>query len=227
MSQQINLVLPELRPRFDWSGLPMVLVAAALGLLLAGGVYANGKMQIAKLQAQEVVVKGQLAGLQQQVQVFGQAIAARQGDGGLPGAIAEQRAGNLERKAVLEMLASGAAGESRGYAGALQGFSRQTLEGLWLTRFVLASGAIELHGAVLSPSLLPRYIDKLNTEPAFSGRRFAALDMTGIEAASKEALPTTGAASVPASAVAQGAPLRHTQFVLRSSLQAPPGEAAR
>jgi hypothetical protein len=47
---------------------------------------------------------------------------------------------------VLEMLASGAAGESRGYASALQGFSRQTLEGLWLTRFVLAGGAIELQG---------------------------------------------------------------------------------
>lgn len=227
MSQQINLVLSELRPRFDWLGLPVVLAAAVLGLLLAGGVYANGRLQIAKLQAQELVVKGQLAGLQQQVQVFAQAITGRKGDAGLPRAIAEQRTGNLERKDVLEMLASGAAGESRGYASALQGLSRQTLEGLWLTRFVLASGAIELHGALLSPSLLPRYIDKLNTEAAFSGRHFAALDMTGIEAASKEPLPTLGAASsVPASAVAQGAPLRHTAFVLRSSLQAP-GETAR
>lgn len=221
MSQQINLVLPELRPRFDWLGLPVVLGAAVFGLLLVGGVYANGRMQVARMQLQDQVVKGQLTSLQQQVQVFAQAISARQGDASLPDAIAEQRSGNRERKTVLDMLAQGAAGESRGYAPALQGLSRQTLEGLWLTRFVLASSTIELHGALLSPSLLPRYIDKLNGEPAFSGRRFAALDMTGVAAAGKAAIPATGAADVPS-----GAPLRHTTFVLRSSLQTP-GEAAR
>lgn len=33
MSQQINLLLPELRPRFDWLALPVVLGAALVGLL--------------------------------------------------------------------------------------------------------------------------------------------------------------------------------------------------
>ena len=34
MSQQINLLLPELRPRFDWLALPVVAAAGLAGLLL-------------------------------------------------------------------------------------------------------------------------------------------------------------------------------------------------
>jgi hypothetical protein len=79
---------------------------------------------------------------------------------------------------------------------------------------------------LLSPALLPRYIDKLNTETAFFGRRFAALDMTGVEAASRESVAGNGCCPVPTSAAQQGAPLRHTAFVLRSSLQ-PREEAAQ
>lgn len=224
MSQQINLILPELRPRFDWLGFPVVVIASLLALLLVACVFSWQQLQVARLQAEEVAIKGQLDSLQVQLQALGQAIGARRGDPKLPEAIAEQRTGNAERKNVLDLLAKGAAGNESGYVGAFQGFSRQTLDGLWLTGFALASDGFEIHGALLEPSLLPRYIDKLNKEPAFAGRRFAALDMTGVDPA-KPALPAAGAQPVVAVA-ATGAPQRHTLFVLRSSLQNS-GEAAQ
>jgi hypothetical protein len=58
MSQQINLVLPELRPRFDWLGLPVVAAAAIVGLLLVGGFYGYQKMQLAKLAGTGTYAQG-------------------------------------------------------------------------------------------------------------------------------------------------------------------------
>jgi hypothetical protein len=220
MSQQINLLLPELRPRFDWLGLPVVLALAVIGLLLVGGLVSYEKSQVAALEAQDRALKLQITAMQQEVMSLGQLVSGRKGDPALPMLLDALRSGNEERQAVLKALDTGFGGEKSGFAGILEGFSRQTIEGLWLTRFELAGGNVQIEGAVIDPSLLPRFIDKLNTEPVFSGRRFAALDMKAIEA---DVAPTPAAPAVPPSAVAgtqikARVPLRHTQFVLRSDL---------
>jgi hypothetical protein len=40
-----------------------------------------------------------------------------------------------------------------------------------------ASGSMEIHGRTVDPALLPEYIRRLNKEPAFRGRAFAALKL--------------------------------------------------
>ena len=47
MSQQINLLLPALRPRFDWLALPVVIGVALVGLVLLGILAALGAMESA------------------------------------------------------------------------------------------------------------------------------------------------------------------------------------
>ncbi len=224
MSQQINLLLPELRPRFDWLGLPVVVAAAVLGLLLLGGYFTYEKTQLAKLEAQDAVVKQQLAAMQQEVLSLGQIVSGRKGDPMLPVLLDALRLGNEERQSVLSALNNGFGGERLGFSGVLDGFSRQTIDNLWLTRFELAGGNIHLEGSAIDPSLLPRFIDKLNAEAVFSGRQFAALDMKSVDA---DVVPATPA-SVPGTAPVVPAvsatpskahvPLRHVQFVLRSEL---------
>lgn len=220
MSQQINLLLPELRPRFDWLGLPVVLALALVGLLSVGGLVSYEKSRLAALDAQEQEIKLQITAMQQQVVSLGQLVSGRKGDPALPMLLDALRSGNEERQAVLKALDAGVGGEKAGFAGVLEGFSRQTIEGLWLTRFALAGGNVQIEGAVIDPSLLPRFIDKLNTEPVFSGRRFAALDMKAVEADAAPAPATPDAPPVVMAATPTKArvPLRHTQFVLRSEL---------
>jgi hypothetical protein len=80
---------------------------------------------------------------------------------------------------AMDALKGGAFGSQQGFAEYLRAFSRQTLSGLWLTGFSIAgSGELEIQGRVLSPDLVPSYIQRLNREQVFAGRNFANLEMS-------------------------------------------------
>lgn len=211
MSQQINLLLPALRPRFDWLALPLVAGAALAGLVLISTLAMLGLGQAASLKASEAEIRSQLAAAQQQVQALGQSLAARQGDTTLDRQISEARLALVQRQEVLAVIARGDVTQGNAYSGLLQGFSRQTVEGVWLVGFGFAGKEIEIRGRLLDPALLPTYINRLNNEPAFAGRRFAALDMKGFDPADEKRSdsPSPAATKVPA---------RYTEFALRTEL---------
>ncbi|MBP5986600.1 MAG: hypothetical protein KA538_05395 [Azonexus sp.] len=209
MSQQINLLLPELRPRFDWLALPVVGGAALAGLLLLVAMAVMTAMTTDGLKAREANVRNQLAALQQQVQSLGRTLGARQADTALERQIASARLAVSQRQEVLNVIAQGDVAGSNAYSGLLQGFSRQIVDGVWLVGFGFAQKDVEIRGRLTDPALLPMYINRLNAEPAFAGRRFATLDMKGVEPAAARA----DAAPAPATAVTTA---RFTEFVLRT-----------
>lgn len=214
MSQQINLLLPELRPRFDWLALPVVAAAGAAGLLLIALLASAGVMRVNALKENETALRAQLTALQQQVQTLGQRLGARQGDTTLDQQLAAARLAVAQRQDVLNVVAQGDLPSSHAYSGLFEGFSRQVVEGAWLTGFVFAQKNIEIRGRLTDPALLPEYIGRLNAEPAFAGRRFAALDMKGVE-------PAPASPETPAAPPARAAVLpRHTEFVLRTEPEA-------
>lgn len=182
MSQQINLLLPELRPRFDWLGFPFVSSVALIGLLLVAVAYGYLGARLDALRQREASVRNELVGVQEQVKSIGQAIAARRGNAGLEQRIVDLRQGIADRQAVLAAVAQGGEVARPGYAGVLRAFSRLSMPGVWLVGFGLSGAEVELKGRLIDPALLPRYIGRLNDEPDFAGRRFAALDMKGIDA---------------------------------------------
>ncbi|WP_310491472.1 PilN domain-containing protein [Dechloromonas sp.] len=211
MSQQINLLLPALRPRFDWLALPVVAGVALAGLVLISILAMLGLTQAATLKASEAEIKNQLAAVQQQVQTLGQSLAARQGDTSLDRQIATARLALTQRQEVLAVIAQGDITQGSAYSGLLQGFSRQTVDGVWLVGFGFADKEIEIRGRLLDPALLPTYINRLNDEPAFAGRRFATLDMKGFDPADDKRgdSPPSVKTKVPA---------RYTEFALRTEL---------
>lgn len=211
MSQQINLLLPELRPRFDWLSLPVVGGAAVVGLALLGALAAFGAAQSGRLRASEAEIKSQVAAAQQQIQSLGQTLGGRQGDSTLDHQITAIRLAVTQRQEVLSLIAQGDVARGSTYSGLLQGFSRQTADGVWLQGFSFADRNIEIHGRLTDPALLPTYINRLNNEPAFAGRRFAALDMTGVDPAAEKHGDTPEAARAKA-------PARYTEFALRTEL---------
>lgn len=208
MSQQINLLLPELRPRFDWLALPVVVGAALLGLLVLFVLAEVQLLRVSQLRNDEAAVNGQLLNLQQQVQSLGQAVSTRKPNEALVPEIENAKTGVEQRQQVLSFIAQGDISKGGGFAGMLQGFSRQTVEGVWLVGFGLASSGIEIRGRLIDPALLPVYINKLNGDEAFAGRRFSALEMKGVEPVVEEVKDKT------VQPLSKGG--RYTEFVLRT-----------
>lgn len=218
MSQQINLLLPELRPRFDWLALPLVAGAAVAGLVLVVGIAQFQSFRATRLASTASSINGQVLNLQQQVQTLGQAVAARKPNPALHDEIAALRAGVDQRREVLAYVGRGSGETAPGFSAMLQGFARQDIEGVWLVGFGLSHGGLEIRGRLLDPALLPRYIARLNDDPAFAGRHFAALEMKGVGPLPAPAVASAAVAKVPAVPAVPTAP--YTEFALRT--EAPP-----
>lgn len=191
MSQQINLILDRFQPRFDWLALPVVLTGALVLVLGVVALAGYQQWQLAALRGEESRLAGEAKALQMQMQALGTTLAARRPDPALDAGMARLRADIAQRGEVLRVLREGRIGDGEpGYAEVLAGFSRQVVEGAWLTGFAVQGKEIEIRGRVTEPARLPVYIGRLNGEPAFSGRHFAALDMGDGD-------PGAGAARLP------------------------------
>ena len=85
----------------------------------------------------------------------------------------------LMQQEIVQTLKSGAIGNTTGYAEYMRAFSRQIVNGIWLTSFNIIGDAaqISLGGAVLRPELVPLYVRRLNRENVMRGKSFASLQM--------------------------------------------------
>ena len=147
--------------------------------------------------------------MQQRLQSLAQSLSARQGNVDLPHQLAVAKAGVVQRQEVLTFVGQGNTTQVREFSGMFQGFARQSVNGVWLVGFNLAQSGIEIRGRLLDPALLPVYIGRLNADSAFTGRRFAALEMNGIDPAT-ERREDSAAGKKP---LVGG---RYTEFVLRT-----------
>jgi hypothetical protein len=116
--------------------------------------------------------------------------SARKPDAQVEAEIAQLEVELKQAQEAIGALRGGEFGDEQGFAEYLRAFSRQSVDGLWLTGFVItASGELELRGRVLRPDLVPSYIQRLSREEVFAGRSFARFEMSrpeGERAADKQ-----------------------------------------
>lgn len=97
---------------------------------------------------------------------------------------------------LQQVLDSGGAGRTEGYADYLLALSRQGARGsnaLWITGFkVLPDGQLELQGRMSDARALPEYLRRLNEEPLFRGRSFAQLNVKAGDSFSEFLLLASG-----------------------------------
>nr|WP_242467993.1 PilN domain-containing protein [Halorhodospira neutriphila] len=72
--------------------------------------------------------------------------------------------------------------QRQGFSPILEGLARQRVARLWLTDFTVGAERLRLHGRATHPRLVPRFLDALAREPAFSGTRFADFRMQRLDA---------------------------------------------
>ncbi|HET9404360.1 MAG TPA: MSHA biogenesis protein MshI [Burkholderiales bacterium] len=178
MSQNINLFNTAFRKQRQV--LTLATVAQLLGITLVAlfGYHYYLQQQVGGLAAELQGAEGLLKSQRGYVDRLKGRAAAPKADTQLEADIARYEAELKLARGSMDALKGGAFGNQQGFAEYLRAFSRQSVNGLWLTGFTIAgSGELEIRGRVLSPDLVPGYIQRLNKEQVLAGRSFARLEM--------------------------------------------------
>jgi hypothetical protein len=78
------------------------------------------------------------------------------------------------RRAAIEVLRSGAAGQTSGFAARMEALARRHVDGLWIDKLILSgtTGTMSIGGSTLNPDTVPVYLRSLAQESVLSGTRF-------------------------------------------------------
>ncbi len=200
MSQQINLYNPVFMKRKKYFSANAML--QALLLIAAGSAlfYAYAAYQVGLLAKQSEEAGNRHTAEQLKLARYAAEFSPQQASLSLEEELKKEEARAAAQRVLIETLKGGAIGNTVGHSEYMRAFARQAISGLWLTGFNIAEDGVQIgmSGAVLSPELLPAYIQKLSGETVMRGKIFASLQMRqpGAE---------------------DGKPARHIEFILQSS----------
>lgn len=220
MSQQINLYELRLRPRHELANARNLGFAALALLLLMTSLALWARFDAGRKSVAAAVFQKQVADEQERLTAFSTTVAQRQVSPALASELEIAKATLAVRSDVIALLDSGKLGNTSGFSALMSGFARHSQSDLWLTGFLVTTGGaeIEIRGRLLDPSRLPTYVQRLRSEPVFQGRRFATLEMRGVDP-DEQNTESPGTAKVSAPGVPSpsvpGVP-RFVEFVLRS-----------
>lgn len=179
MSQQINLFNPVfLKQKKYFSAVTM---AQALGMIVLGiglmGLYVN--MQLGRLRPEANVVTAQLEAARAQLASVKATQGIRQKDDALDLQVRRTESEVAALQRVSYLLSQGDIGNASGYSDYMRAFSRQIVDGVWLTEFSIGGGGghIALAGRALRPELVPAYLSRLSNEPTMHGRSFGVFEL--------------------------------------------------
>ncbi len=179
MSQQINLFNPIFLKKKKYFS--TVAMAQSLGLLLLGSAFVAGyaHFQVASLNKEAAITRMHLADAQTQLAKIRAENAPRQKSQALENQIAKAEAETQSLKQVFDTLQKGDIGNTEGYSEYLRAFSRQIVDGVWLTGLTLvgAGNEIGVDGRALQPELVATYMNRLKREPVLQGKSFGTLHM--------------------------------------------------
>lgn len=179
MSQNINLLGPAFRKRPQL--LTLVRVAQCVGITLAAllAYHFDLQQQVSGLSAELRTAERLLSSQRVLAEKLKGKPGVPRADAQLDADVARLEAELKTAREAMEGLKGGAFGNQQGFAEYLRAFSRQSVNGMWLTGFSIAGGGeLEIRGRALSPDLVPSYIQRLNREQVFAGRSFARLEMS-------------------------------------------------
>lgn len=174
MDQQINLYTAEFRP--ETNAFQSMFMFQAVGILvfslLCISLYARHEVNGVD---REIELVGQLeAAAIERLQSVGPLIASITGERTWAEQLEEATRTLGERQAVLNLIRSTSLGDTDGFSGQLEALARQDIDGIWLTRIVLAgrNRSTRIEGRTYRAELIPAYVQSLTDEAAFSDLRF-------------------------------------------------------
>jgi hypothetical protein len=177
MSQQINLFNPIFRKQgFSYTSATAILYGVGIALALAAlvAVYEDYQLRAFQTQAQvDDEAYKETTALHDKLAAELQ--AQQKPNASLEAEFAALDAQLQGRQEIIATLKSGAVGNTDGFSDYMRAFSRQSINGLWLTGFDIAGNELALQGRTLSADLVASYLKQLNQEKALQGHRFVAM----------------------------------------------------
>jgi len=179
MRQQVNLFNPIFLIQRKYFSVTAMLQALAMIAVGSGVFYVYAAHQVKLLAKQSEEASKRYTAEQTRLARYTAEFSPQQSS-----QLLEEELKNAEAKAaaqheLVETLKSGVIGNTAGYSEYMRAFARQAVPGLWLTGFNITGDAAQMsiNGAVLSPELVPAYIQKLSREKVMHGKIFASLQM--------------------------------------------------
>jgi len=180
-SQQINLLLPELRPHRDWltSSRLAVGLAAICGVLLILGLW-NG-WQAGRLENNLELAEQALAEQSARTEALERDVAGRATDRELVREMETREQRLAQTRELYEFMSTTSLGNLTGYSEHLKDLSRASFQGLWLTQVNIAGDAsnVVLRGSALQAAMLPDFVGRLSMgDSEIRNQRFSRLTST-------------------------------------------------
>lgn len=179
MSLQINLLNPLLRRQPSYFSLSTML--QALGFIILGSLlfYGYAVFREEQLNKQFGEENKRFEAEKARMILLEAEFSPQQSDQTLQDEVQQIEKKLATQGDLIETLKSSAGGNTVGYSEYMRAFSRQAVQGLWLTSFKLAGDGseISLSGAALDPELLPVYIQNLGKEKIMHGMAFSTLQI--------------------------------------------------
>lgn len=177
MSQYINLLGPAFRKQRLVLTLGRTLALVGVTAVVMAGMMLYDQHRIEGVREELASAQG----LMKAQNVYTSRLkgdGAQKGNTVLDGDIQRLETDLKSARDSMAVLEGGALGNRDGFARYMQAFSRQSIDGLWLTGFSVGGGGdVTIQGRVIRAELVPTYIQRLNGEPALKGREFSALEM--------------------------------------------------
>ena len=177
--QQVNLYQNELRTqKLNYSALMLAQISVILLVVFAtftGFRFFQLQQHQASLIENQQKQKIAMADLQK-IQAE---LSLRKKDSKLAKLITDKTRELANKQKVYGILSRDEFGNTKGFVEHVSGLARQRIDGLWLTQIRIASGGadVTLQGTTSKSALLPKYLQRLSAEKAFSGTEFKSLLM--------------------------------------------------
>ena len=174
MRQQINLHQPIFRR--ERKAISAVMVATTLGVLAlsltAFTVYSSRSVE--RLQSQVAELSQQQARQQEQLAKVGETLSRQARRSDVETSVKALTATLNERTQALQVLQSGAAGQTSGFAARMEALARRHVNGLWIDGLAMSGtrSTMSISGGSVDADIVPTYLRSLSTETVLSGTRF-------------------------------------------------------
>jgi len=174
MTQEINLYQPSVLEKKEPLSASLMLVLAASGLVLLVLYYAYAAWQVRDLSREAEGQEARQAALIAQIGSL-QTVATRQKSPLLQHEVDRLAAELAAKEPLLQLFEKPRSKAMPVFSSYLEGLSRRTPAGLWLTRVVVAPdpGQSRLEGSCLEAEAVPAFLQELQKETAFTGLAFS------------------------------------------------------
>jgi len=177
--QQINLFQPVFRKRQEvltGKAIVQICISVLVGVGLVSGYLA---WRVAGLGEELVQMQTRYAQGVKRLEDTSRKFPAKKKSQLLEAEVARLAGEKAAKQGVTRAISRDGLGNGGGFSAYLEGLARQRLDGVWLTGVDVADGGanVGLHGSTLEPDLVPRFLQRLSEEAAFSGKEFKTFKM--------------------------------------------------